>query len=194
MNSSHPVRILILAFLLGCTSRGAHSPAEAHAHLVAAVSAHDGKRLWDALDQDTRWSWMSIQRAWREAYDITLSTVPEGPERTRLLVRFEPGALSESAQVLFTRMLTPEDWNHLSQLLALAQARTPKDEPGQGASDLATEAGPILYRNARNRHWGWGYAGFAAKAEQTKRTASADLDRVRQDAADYERAAARGAR
>ena len=99
-------------FMLACVScgaRGARTPTQAHARLSAAVAAHDSAMLWSALDQDTRRSWMTIQRAWRECYDITQSAVPEGPERTRLLARFEPGATSENAQTLFLKMLTPED-------------------------------------------------------------------------------------
>jgi hypothetical protein len=93
------MKSLLLAFLIltsvAAVPAAQRTPTEAHARLAAAVAAHDGAKLWNALDQDTRWSWMTIQRAWRECYDITQSAVPEGPERTRLLARFEPGATSE---------------------------------------------------------------------------------------------------
>src|SRR5512140_3179635 len=102
--------LTLLALAVGCGARGARTPAEAHARLSAAVAAHDGSRLWEALDQDTRWSWMTVHRAWREAYDITQSAVPEGPERVRLLARFAPGAASENASALFVRKLSDEDW------------------------------------------------------------------------------------
>jgi hypothetical protein len=177
-----------------CSAGRARTPPEAHARLAAAVAAHDSAMLWNALDQDTRWSWMTVQRAWRECYDITQSTVPEGPERARLLARFEPGAASENAQTLFAKMLTPEEWSTTQALLTAAGGRQPDLEPSGETSTIATAAGTLSYRKAHNRFWGWGYSGFAARAELLKRTANGDLERMRIDAADYERAATRGAR
>jgi hypothetical protein len=177
-----------------CGAGRARTPAEAHARIVAAVASHDSAKLWNALDQDTRWSWMTVQRAWRECYDITQSAVPEGSERARLLARFEPGATSENAQTLFAKMLTPEEWSATQALLAAAGARQPELAPSGETSAIATAAGTLSYRKARNRFWGWGYSGFAARAELLKHTANGDLERMRTDAADYERAATRGAR
>ena len=192
------MKSLLFAFLaLTCASCGAgraHTPAEAHARLSAAVAAHDGMKLWNALDQDTRWSWMTVQRAWRECYDITQSAVPEGPERTRLLARFEPGATSENAQMLFAKMLMPEDWSAIQALLAAAGSRQPELAPSGDTSEIGTPLGSLVYRKALNRHWGWGYAGLAARAIDLKRRASGDLERMRTNAADYERAATRGGR
>ena len=192
------MRSLLFAFLVlataSCRVGGPRTPAEAHARLSSAVAAHDSVMLWNALDQDTRWSWMAIQRAWRECYDITQSVVPEGPERARLLGRFEAGATSENASSLFAKMLAPEDWATTQALLTAAGARLPETAPSGETSEIATPAGTLVYHKARDHHWGWGFSGFAARAEQTKRTASADLDRMRSDAADYERAATRGAR
>jgi len=178
--------------LLGCRAREAATPAEAHARLVAAVAAHDDAKLWTALDLETRWSWMTIQRAWREAYDITQSVVPDGPERTRLLARFEPGATTEDAQALFARMLTQDEWTRTQALLAAAGSRQPPSPGERTTVELATQAGPLLYRKGDQWHPGWGYAGLAERAEQLKLAATVDLERMRKDAADYERAAARG--
>ncbi len=186
--------VCTLSVLVGCGPKGAATPDEAHARLAAAVAAHDSVRLWNALDQDTHWSWMTILRAWREAYDITQSVVPEGAERARLIARFEPGATSEDAEALFIRMLEPDDWRQAASLLAAAGTQRPELAPSGETSEIATSAGPLVYRKPRNRFWGWGYAGLDAKAEQIKRTASDDLERMRSDAADYERAATRGAR
>jgi hypothetical protein len=179
---------------LGCGLGKARTPAEAHARLAAALATHDSTLLWNALDQDTRWSLMAVQRAWREAYDITQSVVPEGPERSRLLARFAPGATSENAQTLFAKMLTPEDWTSLQALVAAAESRLPEMSPSGETSEVATAAGSLVYRKAHNLFWGWGFSGLASRAEQWKRTAWADLERMRKDAADYERAATRGAR
>jgi hypothetical protein len=186
--------VLLVLASVNCGAGRAPTPAEAHARLAAAVAAHDGAKLWDALDQDTRWSWMTIQRAWRECYDITQSAVPEGPEKVRLLARFEPAATSENAQTLFAKLLTPEEWHTAQALLAAGDARQPELAPSGETSTVATDAGALVYRKAHNRYWGWGYSGLATRAEQLKHTASADLERMRTDAADYERAATRGAR
>jgi hypothetical protein len=192
------MKSLLIALLLlataSCRVGGPRTPAEAHARLSTAVAARDSVMLWNALDQDTRWSWMAIQRAWRECYDITQSVVPEGPERTRLLARFEAGATSEDAPSLFGKMLAPEDWGTTQTLLLAAGTRLPETTTLGETSEIATPAGALVYRKPRDRHWGWGFSGFAARAEQLKRTASADLERMRSDAADYERAATRGAR
>lgn len=180
--------------LVGCGPGRAKTPGDAHARLAAAVSAHDSAQLWNALDQDTQWSWMAIQRAWRECYDITQSAVPEGDERTRLLARFEPGAKAENARSLFTAMLSPGDWKAVEDLVSAAGAAQPESGPSEQTARIETTRGPLTYRNAHNRYWGWGYSGLSDHAEQLKRTASADLERMRTDAADYERAATRGTR
>jgi hypothetical protein len=189
--------LLFACLVLGsitCGAGGASSPAEAHARLAAAVAAHDSTKLWNALDQDTRWSWMAVERGWRECYDITQSAVPEGPERIRLLARFEPAATSENAQTLFAKMLVPEDWTTTQALLTAAGSQQPALAPAGETAEIVTAAGALRFRKAHNRYWGWGYSGLAARAEQLKRTASADLERMRTDAADYERAATRGGR
>jgi hypothetical protein len=192
------MRFALLLFMLSvglaCGPRAAKTPAQAYARLATAVAAHDGAKLWNALDQDTRWSWMSIERMWREAYDITQSVVPEGPERTRLLARFEPAATSEDAQALFASMLQPGEWQQAAALLAAAGASQPALAPSGETSEIPTSAGRLVFRKAHDRHWGWGYSGLAARAEQVKRTAAADLERMRSNAADYERAATRGSR
>jgi hypothetical protein len=191
--------VLVVAVLAACAGAScgpgrARTPAEAHARLSRAVAAHDGALLWNALDQDTQWSWMSTQRAWRECYDITQSAVPEGPERARLLARFEPGATAENAKALFVAMLSPDDWKLAEALVAAAGVRVPELDPSGESARIDTPKGAVVYRKAHNRYWGWGFAGFADRADQLKRTASADLERMRTDAADYERAATRGAR
>ncbi len=137
---------------------------------------------------------MAVLRAWREAYDITQSAVPEGPERARLLARFEVAATSEDAQTLFSRTRGPEDWRQAAALLAAAGSQKPELAPSGETGEIATSAGRLVFRKARSRFWGWGYSGLAAQAEQLKRTATADLDRMRSNAADYERAATRGVR
>jgi len=69
------------------------SNTEAYTRLAAAVTAGDGGALFDALDQETRWNWMSIQEFHREAYDIVLSNYPEGEIRAREASGELPSAL-----------------------------------------------------------------------------------------------------
>lgn len=186
--------VSMLAAVGACAPGRAKTPAESHARLSAAVAAHDGNQLWSALDQDTHWSWMAIQRAWRECYDITQSAVPDGPEKTRLVARFEAGAKAENARALFVAMLAPEDWKTAQDLVAAAGTAHPQSDASGETARIDTPKGLLLYRKAHNRYWGWGFSGLADRAEQLKRIASADLERMRTDAADYERAATRGVR
>jgi hypothetical protein len=194
---SMTAKILVLGFLfltlgMGCIQRGAQSPSEAQARLLAAISTRNPQDLWEALDQDTRWSWLSIQRAWREAYDITLSNVPEGRERDRLQARFKIGATTEKADQLFATLLTAQEWEHLVQLAATLNSIQPQLDPSGTFATVQTPHEPVIYRKAHDRFWGWGYSGLAQKAEELKRTAAIDLEMLRKNAADYERAAARG--
>src|SRR4051812_33742619 len=73
--------LAIAALAAGGCRQKAKTPAEAFKRLTTAVNAGDGGALFDALDQQTRWNWMSIQKFHREAYDIVLSNFPEGEIR-----------------------------------------------------------------------------------------------------------------
>src|SRR4029077_12840848 len=84
----------------GCRHK-AKTPAEGYKRLSVAVNAGDGGALFDALDQETRWNWMSIQNFHREASDIVLSNYPEGEIRERETRRFEHAATAPSARDLF---------------------------------------------------------------------------------------------
>ena len=90
----------------GCRHK-AKTPAEAYQRLTAAVKAGDAGALFDALDQETRWNWMSIQKFHREAYDIVLSNYPEGEIRERETRRFERAATAPSARDLFISDAAP---------------------------------------------------------------------------------------
>jgi hypothetical protein len=190
---------LLLAALwgaaLGACDRGGKTPEDAYQRLAEAVEAHDAERLFEALDVETRWSWMSVQRAQRESYDIVLSNFPEGPERDRSLRRFEPGALSEGARELFARQLDPRVWTDLAAAVTAAGANPRLGVSADGLHAEVTAGGRTLtFHKGTDGHWGWGYAGLAAEAEELKRRAAADLDLMRTSGADYERAAARQGR
>ena len=153
----------------GC-KRGARTPEKARARLAEAVQLRDGEKLYAALELGTRWSWMSVRRAHREAYDIILSNFPEGPERDRQIARYEAAAVSDSEAALFAEQMTPARWQELDAKLA---GKPEALEIRQGPDGT------------------WGYAGFSAEGEDRKRRAAADLELIRSSAADFERAAAR---
>jgi hypothetical protein len=181
--------VLAGALSAGCR-RGAGTPEEAYARFAEAVKTRDGKRLYDALDLETRWSWMTVRRAHREAYDIVLSNFPEGAEREQRSRRYEAAAQSDSEAALFAEQLTPARWEELA--VALRGLPEPPVLQAGGADEvtIAATAGPPL-RFRKGQDGRWGYASLAAEAEDRKRRASADLELTRSSAADFERAAAR---
>ena len=163
------------------------TPAEAYQKFSAAVTTRDGAALFEALDQPTRWAWMTIQKYHREAYDIVLSNYPEGPERERESHRFQGGATATSARELFRAEAAPGVLPMLVPLVT-ADARIEGDADGRAAAVLASGARVPL---ARGEDGSWGYAGLAKDAEDLKTRAYHDLEVVRASAADYERAATR---
>jgi hypothetical protein len=185
---------LPVVMLSACWHRGSKTPAEAKARLAAAVAARDPARLWDALDLDTQWSWMTVLRAGRESYDITLSNFPEGQERERMVRRFQPAATSENAAALFAKSLGAEMWTNLAGQLAAAGDLAPVVNAAGTEAEILWPGGRLLFRKASRSLFGWGFAGLAAEADARKRVANGDLEALRTNAADWERAAARGSR
>jgi len=98
--------VVLAGSIAGCRSK-AKTPADGYKRLSEAVNAGDGGALFDALDQQTRWNWMSIQKFHREAYDIVLSNYPEGEVRERETRRFERAATAPSARDLFISDAAP---------------------------------------------------------------------------------------
>jgi len=175
----------------GCSS-SAKTPEEAYARFSKAVSARDGAALFDACDQKTRWAWMTVQKWHREAYDIVISNYPQGPERDRELHRFEKGATASSARELFKAETATAVLPSLAKLVVSGKPVIEVQPPGDIAEVVLPDGGRV--RLARGEHGGWGFAGFAPDAEARKNRAYHDLEQVRTNAADYERAAARGTR
>lgn len=168
----------------GC-KQGAKTPEEAFQRLSTAVQGRDGAALYGALDLDTRWSWMTVRRAQREAYDIVLSNYAEGPERDQHARRFEAGALAETEAALFAEQMTADRW------VALARALPAQPPSLTIEGDRASAPGLTFHKGSDGR---WGYAGLADEAEERKRRATADLEQMRTTAADLERAATRAGR
>ncbi len=181
--------LLVAALAVGGCGRGAKTPQEAYDRFAAAVRARDGAALHDALDQETRWSWMTIRKSHREAYDIVLSNFPDG-ERDRHTRRFEAAAVSDSERALFATQMTAARWEELAK--GLPEGAAPA-LAGNEATVAKRDGGKLVFRRGP-KDGRWGFAGFAEEAELAKRRAIADLELVRNSAADYERAATRAGR
>lgn len=169
---------------------GPSSPEAAHRNLCRAVAAKDASALFKALDQTSRWHWMTAQKANREGYDIILSNYPEGVERERQLRRFERGATLGSGRALFVEEVGQ------AALPTLAEACVPGgrfETAADGTSAVAVVPSGKRFPFLRGTH-GWGYAGFLDDADDRQKRAVADVEQVRLNAADFERAAARAAR
>jgi hypothetical protein len=130
---------------------------------------------------------MTTRRSQREAHDIVLSNFPEGAARDQQLRRFEAAAAAESEADLFAAWLPADKWGELARDLPEAAV------PEEGAADRAQVSGPQgrVWPLRKGQDGGWGFAGFSEEAEQVKRRALADLEVVRNNAADLERAATR---
>ena len=182
------VLVLVAAAGAGCRHK-AKSAGEAYKRFSAAVNARDGGALFDALDQETRWNWMSIQKFHREAYDIVLSNYPEGEIRERETRRFEHAATASSARELFIQDTAPK---LIPMLIPLVLTPGAPIEPGPGddmAAAVLASGARVPFR--RGKDGDWGYAGLDKRAEDDKNRAYHDLEVVRASAADFERAAAR---
>jgi hypothetical protein len=191
MSPRLPGLVLVVALsasvAAGCRDK-AKTPLEGYKRLAAAVNAGDGGALFDALDQETRWNWMSIQKFHREAYDIVLSNYPEGEIRERETRRFEHAATAPSARDLFIMDAAP---TILPMLRPLVLPGAPiENGPGEDqAAAVLASGGRVELKRSKNGDWGYG--GLAKRAEEDKNRAWHDLETVRASAADFERAAAR---
>ena len=147
--------------------------------------------MFQALDQDSRWHWMTTQKANREGYDIILSNYPEGVERERQLRRFERGATLGSGRALFVEEVGRAA---LPTLREVCVPGTRFEMAADGASAVAVAPSGKRAPFRRGSRGGWGYAGFADDADDRQKRAVADVEQVRVNAADFERAASRAAR
>ena len=179
-----------------CTGR-ARTPSEAVVRLQTAVAERDVAQLFTALDLETRWSWMTVRRAQRESYDIVLSNLPEGPAREQQLRRFEPGALAENDAALLAHVMPPGRWDQLKRDLAAAPPGEPAPEQvsdDEARLPLGKDGAKPELTFRRGQDGSWGFSGMADEAEEEKRRATADLEQVRTNASDLERAASRAGR
>ena len=183
--------VVVLGALGPTACSRARTAEQAHAKLCKAVAGGDAAALFEALDQQTRWDWMTVQKSHREAYDIILSNYPEGPDRERQLRRFERGATLGSGRALFAEEVGRAALGDHPKLREVCAAGT-RVEAGADPRQ-ATVVGPSgarapLVLGPRST---WGYSGFAEDADDRQKRALADVDQIRRNAADYERAATR---
>jgi len=169
--------------LVACSARGPKTPEAAFEQISQAVSTNDAETLFDGLDQPTRWSWMTIQKCHREAYDAALSNFPDGPDKELKLRYLELAATAETPADIFAAKMG-------ARALADLKGRLPTGKPqfstvGTEATMLPLAGAPLQFRLVEGR---WGYSGFAAVAEDLKRRAIADLELIKTSATDYERA------
>jgi hypothetical protein len=86
--------IALLSVSAGSCRRKAKTPLEAYQRLTAAVTANDGGALFDALDQETRWNWMSIQKFHRGRWSCQARRSRTVPPRTPPRRCWRPGCAS----------------------------------------------------------------------------------------------------
>ena len=166
------------------------TPEEAYQRFAAAVKAGDGAALFDALDQPTRWAWMTIQKYHREAYDIVLSNYPRGPSASGR----SAGSSAPRRPRARASCSAPRPRPGLLPMLGRsAQGTAHRSGPPDGQAAAVLDGGGRV-PFARGEDGGWGFAGLAKEAEDEKNRAYHDLEVVRASAADYERAAARAAK
>ena len=172
----------------GCRHK-AKTPAEAYKRASRGGDAtRDGGALFDALDQETRWNWMTIQKFHREAYDIVLSNYPEGEAasaRRAASRRPRPRLGARSVHHATPRRDLP-----MLRAAGRCRARRSRRAPAEDTAAAVLASG-MRVELKRSGNGDWGYAGLGKQAEEDKNRAYHDLEVVRASAADFERAAAR---
>jgi hypothetical protein len=187
---AHVLTAVAVVGALGCTK--ARTPEEGYRRFCKAVMAGDAPALFEALDQKSRWAWMTVQKSHREAYDIILSNYPEGPERDREVHRFERDATLGSGRAAFADEVGQHALGGLRPLCA-GGARFETAPDGTDATAVLASGAKVPLRLGPEDK-SWGYAGYADDSEDRQKRALADVEQVRASAADYERAAARSAK
>lgn len=184
------VVVLAIVGAVGCTK--ARTPEEGYRRFCKAVTAGDAPALFEALDQRSRWGWMTVQKSHREAYDIILSNYPEGPERDREVHRFERDASLGSGRAAFVDEVGQGAIGGLRPL-CVGSVRIETAPDGMSAVAMLASGAKVPLRLGPEDK-SWGYGGYGDEAEDRQKRALADVEQVRTSAADYERAAARGAK
>jgi hypothetical protein len=178
-----PVLLLGLSVLSACKSR---TPDATFESVTRALQSDDAETLFETLDLDTRWSWMTIQRYQRESYDIVMSNYPQGTERETQLRRLEAGAVAQSAAELYAHS---EGKGQLAALKKIWPQTATWTRKSDEASVLDREGKPLVFRLKEGR---WGLTKFGEEADLLKKRAASDIEVIKTNATDFERAARRG--
>lgn|GEM_PF-872772 len=178
-----PALVLGLSVLSACKSR---TPEATFESVTTALQNDDAEALFETLALDTRWSWMTIQRYQRESYDIVMSNYPQGVDRETQLRRLEVGAVAQSAAELYANS---EGKNQLVALKKVWPQSTKWSRKTDEASTPDREGNPLVFRLNEGR---WGLTKFGEAADLLKKRAASDIDIIKTNATDFERAARRG--
>jgi hypothetical protein len=175
--------VLALAAAGGCRERPARTPEEASRRLAMAVQEGDGARLYWALDQQSRWSVISVQRYYREMGEIVRRAYP--PERQARELERIVGADERRPERFFSAQNQRHGW--LARL-GPAPGAVVRTERAPGRMVMHTAGGRRL-EFVEEPPRSWGFSGWRSELEELKRRASHDLEMTRENASVYERAA-----
>jgi len=178
-----PALLLGLVLITACKTR---SPEASFEDVKKALQNDDKKALFEALDLETRWSWMTVQRYHREAFDVVMSNYPQGAERENQLRRLEAGAVAETAAEFYAES------EGSAQLAALKKVWPDTAQWSRKSDEASTpdrEGAPLVFRMKEGK---WGLSRFAEQAELMKKRAAQDFEVIKTNATDFERAARRG--
>jgi hypothetical protein len=188
------VRLFLLVGLLlgGCQRAGSPvkvalptTPEEAFAELTRAARQGDGGRLYALLDNDSRWSLMSIQRDQREICAIVRSTYPK-EHQERELARCRQAAMAKDVEAYFVSYAAGQ--RLLAPLAALGKMGR---RSGSGARvEIEAERGRVAVCEEQRKEdgrelRGWVYCGLRPQLEAAKIKAARDLTSVRENAESY---------
>jgi hypothetical protein len=169
------LRVLVLTGWVACattTAPPAENPTQAFQSFQAAIRNRDRATLWQALDQPTRGHWQLAWRARRAACELLATFPPDRVQADPDLRALQPTPPPGPAD-LFAASVTDaelvrlgEDINPTAPMVSLvSEARFP------------TKLGDSLpFRKTATS--GWGYAGFADRAQQGARAELETLERL----------------
>ena len=169
--------LALLCALVGGCRRGAPPPlatAEAVLEGLARVGS-DGGRLFDLLDQQSRWSVMTVHRDLRRLCELVRAHYPKD-RQLRELARCQVAEAAPEARAFFSRQAN--EWAVLARL----QGLTGK-EGLEGSGELRTVKGHPALVVCRGPDWG--YCGLREELERIKLKTTRDLATVQENAEAY---------
>lgn len=178
-------KIVLLALVIisiisgnGCrrnsTVRGARSPEQAFTDLAQLVREHKTSRIYDLLDNESRWSLMTILRDQRAICDLVRTQYPQN-RQARELLRCQLSARAKDARDLFEayarayQVLTPLE--HLSSISKKQGTFDRVEIESQGVKLMFCREGA-----------GWFFCGLRSQLEALKVKSARDLISIKENA------------